>query len=62
MDTRYKGRERGKMVHAYSSKDLEGILVSSNLKPVNGDCAIEFKKIVASNHIARCFFYIPSVF
>lgn len=27
--TRYKRRERGKLVHAYSSKDLEGILVSS---------------------------------
>lgn len=26
--TRYKKRERGKLVHAYSSQDLEGILVS----------------------------------
>jgi hypothetical protein len=26
---RYKKRERGKLVHAYSSKDLQGILVSS---------------------------------
>lgn len=28
---RYKKRERGKLVHGYSSKDLEGILVSSKL-------------------------------
>ena len=26
--SRYKRRERGKLVNAYSSKDLEGILVS----------------------------------
>lgn len=29
MNVRYKKRERGKLVHTYSAKDLDGILVSA---------------------------------
>ncbi|XVF89369.1 hypothetical protein PTKIN_Ptkin19aG0124800 [Pterospermum kingtungense] len=49
---RYKKRERGKLVHAYSSKDLEGILAkkveeSSPTNPVV-DCEMELTETTES--------------
>ncbi|KAK9277315.1 hypothetical protein L1049_006855 [Liquidambar formosana] len=47
---RYQKRERGKLVHAYSSKDLEGILVKKveECRQMNSDRNGELEAMVAS--------------